>query len=78
MMQMGDSASDTTLIEGEASCYKLSSQGMRKMVHSLEVMESRLDDLWVTMGRAQIDPVLTELGAVKTCISKVEPKVKIL
>lgn len=69
---MDESTSDTTHVEDEPGYYKMTPEEMRTMKHSLEIMQSRLGSLWVLMGRAHIDPILTELSVVNKCISKTE------
>lgn len=73
MGQMDDSASDTSHDKVKPAFYKISPEEMYKMKHSLEIMENRLGSLWITTGRAHVDPILNEFELVKASITEAEP-----
>ncbi|KAG9837932.1 hypothetical protein KCU98_g8670, partial [Aureobasidium melanogenum] len=73
MGQMDDSASDTSHDKVKTAFYKISPEEMCKMKHSLEIMENRLGSLWITTGRAHVDPILNEFELVKASITEAEP-----
>ncbi|THY02328.1 hypothetical protein D6D01_10303 [Aureobasidium pullulans] len=73
--QMDDTASVASVVsidESEPHFYKITSDEMKKLKHSLTLMEDRMSSLWILMGRAHIEPVLNELSTVNVTLAKAE------